>query len=262
MKRDAPRLSFLILTEDSASDACKPIEALVKRMLLLVDPATQTQRIEFEPRDEAARLAMRGANWKSKPDDFGHPKLVLLGRIIAAKLLEDSDGPGFVLFHIDGDRVWAERDSSDNVQKFPGFVRDYVAQGLDAALRKRRDKPLDEEALANVKEAALARLLRLTPFWCIEAWLYQNTALVHRLCEERCGAHLDQIKGWSEDRGALDEVSTPKKAMCFGSQHNAELARSQFPAEAVFAADKSYAEAVMALVECADLCAALARTWI
>ena len=261
MKREAPRLSFLILTEDSAADACEPIEALLKRMLLFVEPAVQTHRIKFEPRDEAARSAMRGTNWKAKPDDFGHPKLVLLGRIIAAKLLEEADAPGFVLFHIDGDTLWADRASSDNVQKFPGFVRDYVAQGLDAALRKRRDKPLDEEALAAAKEAALARLLRLTPFWCIEAWLYQNTALVHRLCEERCGAHLDEIKRWSEDRGALDEIPTPKKAICLGSQHNAVLARSHFPAEAVFAADKSYAAAVMSLVECADLCAALAHTW-
>ena len=41
MKRDAPRLTFLILSEDSALDACEPIEALLKRMLLFVDPATQ-----------------------------------------------------------------------------------------------------------------------------------------------------------------------------------------------------------------------------
>lgn len=261
MKRDAPCLSFLVLSEDSAPDACEPIEALLKRMLLFVDPAVQTHRIKFEPRDEAARSSMQGSNWKAKPDDFGYPKLILLSRIIAAKLLEEADAPGFVIFHIDGDTLWADRGSSDNVEKFPAFVRDYVAQGLDAALRKRRDKPLDEAALVNAKEAALGRLLRLTPFWCIEAWLYQNTALVHRLCEERCGAHLDQIKHWAADRGALDEVPTPKKAICLGSQHNVELARSQFPAEGVFAADKSYAAAVMALLDCPDLCAALARTW-
>jgi hypothetical protein len=261
VKRDAPRLSFLILSEDSAPDACEPIEALLKRMLLLVDPHVQTHRIWFEPRDESARSAMRGSNWKAKPDEFGYPKLVLLGRIIAAKLLEEADAPGFVVFHIDGDTPWADRGASDNVEKFPAFVRDYVAQGLDAALRKRRDKPLDEDALARAKEAALARLLRLTPFWCIEAWLYQNTALVHRLCEERCGAHLDQIKSWREDRGALDELPTPKKAICLGSQHNVDLARIHYPAKDVFDADKSYAAAVMSLLDCPDLCAALERTW-
>jgi hypothetical protein len=261
VKREAPRLSFLILTEDSAMNACEPLEALVKRMLLLVDPAVQTHRIKFEPRDEAARLAMRGTSWKSKPDDFGHPKLVLLGRIIAAKLLEEDDAPGFVIFHIDGDRVWADRESSENVQKFPAFVQSYVAPSLDATLRRRRDRTLDEEALERAKETALARLLRLTPFWCIEAWLYQNTALVHRLCEQHCGAHLGQIKSWAEDRGALDEVRKPKEAICLGSQHNAELSRSQFPTEAVFAADKSFAAAVMALLECPALCTALASTW-
>jgi hypothetical protein len=261
VKRDAPRLSFLILSEDSAPDACEPIAALLKRMLLFVDPAVQTHRIEFEPRDEPSRSAMRGSNWKAEPGDFGYPKLVLLGRTIAAKLLEEADAPGFVIFHIDGDTRWADRGASDNVAKFPAFVRNYVVQGLDAALRKRRDKPLDEAALATVKEAALARLIRLTPFWCIEAWLYQNTALVHRFCEERCGAHLDEIKRWAANRGALDEVRTPKKETCFGSQHNAELARTGYPAADVFAADKSYAAAVMSLLDCPDLCAALERTW-
>ena len=260
MKRDAPRLSFLILTEDSAPDACEPIEALVKRMLLLIAPSCQTHRIEFEPRTEAARSAMRGTNWKSKPDDFGHPKLVLLGRIIAAKLLEE-EAPSFVLFHVDGDRVWAERESSENVQKFPEFVQTYVAPSLDATLRRRRERTLDEDALKGAKEAALTHLLRLTPFWCIEAWLYQNTTLVHRLCEQSCGAHLDQIKGWSEERGALDELPTPKKAICVSSKHNVELARGHFPTGAVFAADKSFAAAVMTLLDCPDLYAALARTW-
>jgi len=220
VKRDAPRLSFLILSEDSAPDACKPIEALVKRMLLLVDPVVQTQRIEFEPRSEEALLAMQGTNWKAEPNDFFYPKLVLLGRIIAAKLLEEEDAPGF-----------------------------------------ERARTLDEDALIQAKEAALVRLLRLTPFWCIEAWLYQNTALVHRLCKQHCGAHLDQIKGWAADRGGLDEIPTPKTAICVGSKHNAELSQRQFPAEAVFAADKSFAAAVMALLDCPDLCAALARTW-
>jgi hypothetical protein len=81
------------------------------------------------------------------------------------------------------------------------------------------------------------------------------------LCKQSCGAHLDQIKGWAENRGALDEIPTPKKAICVGSKHNVDLSRSQFPAEAVFAADKSFAAAVMALLECPDLCAALARAW-
>jgi hypothetical protein len=60
--------------------------------------------------------------------------------------------------------------------------------------------------------------------------------------------------------GALDELDKPKEAICFRDRYNYALASSGFPHEQAFRADKSYAETVMRLLECADLCAAVART--
>jgi len=60
------------------------------------------------------------------------------------------------------------------------------------------------------------------------------------------------------DRALLDEEQTPKKALCFESKHNQELARA-FPAREVLAVGKSYAATVAALGECGALVSALQR---
>jgi hypothetical protein len=258
--RDAPCLSLLVLTEDGAEGGCDTIAALVKKMLLLIDGACKTHRIEFKPQGEDASRAMRANLWKStEPRDYA--KIVLLGRAIAAKLLEQDEagqtGFGFVLFHFDGDRSWSERASSENLEKFEVFVRQYVEQSVDTALRRQKVIAANIE---REKAAAMLRLRRLTPFYSIEAWLYQNTAEARRRCANACGRHLERIAAWEADRGLLDELDKPKKQLCLGADHNLGLATSGFPAEDAFKAEKSYFAAVMNLLECVDLSAALERT--
>ncbi|WP_437735651.1 hypothetical protein [Sorangium sp. So ce1335] len=205
---------------------------------------------------------MRGNLWKSR-NPFDRQKIVLLGRAIAAKLIEDPIG--FVAFHVDGDRRWADRASSENVVKFAEFVSTYVQPGVHNALRRQRARhalPATDEDIAQAGAAALTRLLRLTPFRSIEAWLYQNTAEARRLCQATCGRHVEKIDRWASDRGALDELDDPKAELCLGSEHHLDLAQRAFPADEVFRANKSYAAAVIGLLDCSDLCAALARTHV
>ncbi|MCK6589196.1 MAG: hypothetical protein L6Q76_16615 [Polyangiaceae bacterium] len=229
-----------------------------------MDQHARTHRIVLEPQDESAKRAMRGNLWKStRPSD--RSKIIDLGRSIAAKLLEE-DGPGFVFFHVDGDRVWSERTTSENVEKFDAFVRDFVRQTLDNVLRRKRRKagePLNEEALQHEIETALSRLFRLTPFYSIEAWLYQNTVEARRLCGLHCGKHISAISEWEKDRSLLDEVLKPKSKefSCLEDRHNIVLAENGFPAESAFGAGKSYAHAVMAMLDSKELLGALASTY-
>src|SRR5262249_8721635 len=108
VSRDGICLSILVLTEDSASDGHETITALAKKMLDQVVPGCRTNRIEFEPQNAVAKRAMHGNLWKSRsPRD--RQKLVDLRQTIATKLVEGKlvDGeavPGFVFFHVDGDR--------------------------------------------------------------------------------------------------------------------------------------------------------------
>lgn len=159
VKRFEPCLSILVLSEDSTPDAHATLEALAKRMLRLVDQHCMTNRIDFEPASRAAATAVRGTSWKTP----GHPGRVDLLRTIATKLMEP-DGSGFVLFHVDGDRIWKERDSCEHEEKFEQAIRLGVEQVL-----------MDRGVPQADREAALFRLVLVMPFWCIEAWCYQNT---------------------------------------------------------------------------------------
>ncbi len=69
------------------------------------------------------------------------------------------------------------------------------------------------------------------------------------------------IDEWEANRGALDEISKPKEVFCLKDRCNHELASHGFPHEQAFAVGKSYAETVMGLLECADLCTAIVRTY-
>lgn len=262
VRPDPPRLSILILTEDSARDACATVTALAKRMLLLVDGAVQTHRIELQPQDEDCEWTMRGNHWRSR-SEFDRPRIVQLGRVIAAKLLEE-DPPGFVLFHFDGDQTWVNRSLCAHLEPFEEFLRAYVEQSLDNTLRRkasRRGEEVDAEAIEQRKSAAMKRLRRLTPFYSIESWVYQNTAEARRLCAEGCGRHLELIGRWESDRGALDEEEQPKEMLCFKANHNLELASTAYPAAEVYGAGKSLAAAVDNLRRCHDLRDALVRTY-
>lgn len=248
---NSPCLSILLLTEDSGRDSHETLRALVKKMLLLVDPACQTQpqRIELCPQPERAARAMHANIWKSRSprDRF---KLVDLRETIATKLLEED---GFVFFHFDGDRPWGERTESENVARFDEFVRAYVEPIVEDRLRRRgvlEEKPLRME-----------RIRPLVPFYSIEAWLYQNTTEGAHLCQERgCGRHVELFAEWARDRARLDEVVRPKSEVCFKAERNRHLAEHGFPAQEVFAADRSFAATVISLLDCEDLCAAIART--
>lgn len=254
-----PCLSILVLTEDagSASDAGREkfeiVRIVVQRMLQLVVAGVQTHRIEWRPANDRARLAMRGPMWKST-GGASHADQVELRRLIARTILEPR---GYVLFHIDGDRPWSDRQTSENVAKFDQLVALPVTRIVRDELLRRG---LAADALDGEVRRLLQRLIRVTPFYSIEAWLYQNLRVLRALCEARCGRHLALLDAWSADRAQIDEVTKPKESLCVRDKHNLSLARDQFPAEEALAAERSYAETVWALVGLDELQRALEAT--
>lgn len=262
MTRGVAALSVLVLTEDTASDARTTLEALARKIFLLIDPSCQTHRIRFEPPEsEAVQRALRGNLWKSAEPRDQNDRRALIG-YIATKLLE---GPrSFVLFHIDGDRPWSEREQSENVTKFGQFIERDVRQFIEHRRQLALAAGPRRGIVGGELVPALDQLIRVTPHYSIEAWLFQNATVALRLCAEHpsCrGAHADLIRAWQDDRGLLDEISKPKDALCFGATQNAALAQSGFPTEEVYRAGKSFEETVNRALECTNLVAALRATW-
>jgi hypothetical protein len=242
----------MVLPEDSGGGAYDTVRALAKEMLKLLVPGVQTDRIGFKPREsDDARQGVKGSYWKSA-DALDQPSLRLLIRTIATELLKPD---GFVLFHIDGDRPWAERASSENEYKFDKRI----VQPVQAALEQALAKP---QSPGGTPEERIKRLRLLMPFYSIEAWLYQNTREAIRLClEEGCKQCRPKLEAWEKSRASLDEIPQPKKALCLRDRYNKHLASSGFPADDVYAAGASFAQAVMGLLECEELSAALERTY-
>lgn len=244
-------LSVMVLTEDAAKDAYDTVRALAREMLKLLVPSVQTDRINFKPlEDENARRAMHANLWKStRPLD--QPSIRLLIRTIVTELLKPD---GFVLYHIDGDRTWAEHASSDNVRQF----HERMLPPIQAALRHELGKPqISESAQAE----RMKRLCLVVPFYSIEAWLYQNTREAIRLCvEEGCGQCPPKLEAWKLSRAGLDEVPKPKETLCLRDRYNAHLARSGFPSIEVFEAGASFSHAVTDMLDCTEFLAALERT--
>lgn len=245
------RCSFLVLGEDSAGDAHATLVTLARKILRVVDPYYDEQHVRFEPpQDATVRAALRGNLWKSKePRDY--PKRRELIGYIATKLLEGERA--FVLYHVDGDRKWAERESGENVRKFHEFIETDVRQFIDHRLQK---------SGRAAGEVSLSQLVLMVPFYSIEAWLFQNVHAGRRLCKEneRCrGQHIERFDAWEKDRTLLDDVVKPKEAVCFRSNHNHTLAKG-LDVDAVYYAERSLHATVEAMMASEPLSRGLAAT--
>ena len=92
-------------------------------------------------------------------------------------------------------------------------------------------------------------LIFAMPYWCIESWLYANTAMLRALVgsdEER-----DQVDRWAENLALLDEVSGIKEVLpSVRDRQNLDLVEpgSRFPAVRLREAGTSW-HATMARLE-------------
>jgi len=252
--------SIVILTEDSGKDGRATVEALAKQMFHLVVPGFGSHRLQFVPRDQREEEAMRGNVWKTDgKNPLEYERRVRLLRYIARKLLLPNT---FVLFHIDGDRPWSERHTSENTAKFERLVRDRLPQVVD---RGRANKPATKvrshEDTSPAPQLPLENLLLICPFRSIEAWLYQNLRAAIAICNrEHRGMHVADLEAWEQRRGELDELSAPEKSLCLRKEFNLELATQGFPAREAYEVGKSFAESVDRMLGCGAFSRALELT--
>lgn len=239
---------FLVLTEDTSSAAVAALQALVTKMLLLIDPRIDPSRIAFiryASEDERARRAMDWNGWKGKKGG-GHQKRVDLIQTLATRL--ERPEPVFVLVLVDGDRPFADSQNGtpgENPEQFEKLITPGVR-----LLLQRKQQPERE-----------ARLMLLVPYHSVESWYFQNFEEALRICAERNLAPTigERFTRWRENPGLLDEAAAAPKdeVKAFGGDHNERLARNGYPAARVLALGKSFAVTVHRLLDNRELVAAL-----
>ena len=239
------KLKIRIFTEDGATTATKTIEAVVKRLLYAAYPQIQTQNIKFLPPLPVHDPIVRGNKWLSgAPHD--QPAIIDLFRDIATDAVKSDH---FVVFHFDGDTTWAQRASATTPKQFETKIVDKAKQhAITMAQERGNVSPVDDE-----------KIIRLVPYYAIEAWLFQNFDECERLATEP--ADRTQLAQWRNNRGLLDEHIRPHEKMSIGKSNNLPLAKSLSNATVrdVVATGKSLAAIVQGLQCNAALSAAVAR---
>lgn len=239
-------LRCLLLTESNSNQGFATFRLLAEKMLYLLDAGAAIGSVVFERGDERARAAMGFNAYKStKKQDYG--KQADLADIIATALLR-TDLPTFVLVHIDGDRRWSDRANNNPLNNEAVFDR-VIVRRVRAILEHRGRLDL------------LDRILHATPFWCTEAWLYQNSVELAKIAAQNAPRHDADaaiLQLWRDSPRELDEVVRPKDATrTFKDKYNVELATT-FPGRKVHELGLSFAACVDAMRKCSSLVTQLA----
>lgn len=264
-----PAAVFVLLTEDTSRQADETLRRVARHLLQAVRETLQTHRLRFEPAEDVQRPILAANRWKSA-GGRDEPKVRDLCQWIATKLSRREDGaPRFVLFHYDGDRVWPQRESCENADKFERRIRAGVRNALVAPpqrlpLRKGGapvGAPVAPKSAEEV-ECLLRRLVEVVPFYSMEAWLFRNFEVAKANCQRhRCGGeHVPLLEAWQRGQPMLDEVPMPKEALCFRDEANAELAGPGFPAADLYLAETSFYETAERLRQSPQLVEALEQT--
>jgi hypothetical protein len=241
---------FLVLSEDSARSAVDTIEALTRTMCGRI-PTANLHQMKFDPPDPRQRQILAGNKWKSN-SPVDQPAITDLVRTIAAHLRR---ADGFVIFHFDGDRPYAQRANAENPRKFQKQIAEKV-RNLLATPPVRKDT-VDSPAAAVAPADPLEKLFLFTPYYSIEAWTYYNTEGLLA----RCPAHEHaKITRWASDPHQLEETHKVAEELSIGKKYNQELAEQAFPTEVAIAAGKSFADTVHKLKENGPLLTALSAS--
>ena len=237
----------LIFTEDTGQKSFDVVEGLVRKIFYLLGEGAAVELVRIEPGEERARRAMGFNGYQSTTPRDDHRRIDLAAAIVTQFLRVDM--PRFVIVHVDGDRRWSERGTTPGglceLQEI--FERNIVRRVKEGLRQKGRPELIE-------------RLLYLIPFWSIEAWLYQNSAELQRLCRRDPRRHsrdAELLETWREEPSLLDEAERPKdRALTFQDGYNADLIET-FPGRKVYDLDLSFAYCVDEFGRCRPLVAAL-----
>jgi len=250
-------INILVMNEDSSRTAYEALRHLLRRMCQLLCPELQTQHVTFSPTPDELEGCVRAGQWQSANPRHRHQQ-VDLAQSIASQIASD---PGFVAFHYDGDCAWQDRTTCVHDLPFETNVRQRVRAILSnqaPSVTARRSTP--RAIPADQIDEVMTKLLVLKPFYCLEAWTYQNFPRARAICEQLGnppGSEL--LDDWEADPGLLDEVVGVPDVFPLEKHHNVALTERGYPADRVYKLGKSFTASVDAALWCKPLVNALAK---
>lgn len=217
-----PIVKVRIITEDNSKDALEVYTNLFKSILKNCTEGFDSRQVKI-PDNESFSFAdvAGGNNWRQKrPRDKGLSfRIKEFKREIASYLMNKNS---FILWHFDGDMKWSGSKNGTKCQTFQQFQK-----FIDPILEK-----------TDTPDITKDRFLLLIPFYSIEAWLYQNKAVLKTI------SRTDDIQKISPEE--LDEIEKIKEKFTIKAKYNRDLSK-QYPFNAVFKLGKSFYQSVLTI---------------
>jgi hypothetical protein len=219
-------MKVIIFSEDGSEKTFRAIQKIFKASLRLTSNSALSQLVEVLPRDDGKQAILSGNKWRSTASR-DQREITELCRAIADEISKEKV---FIVFHFDGDKAWSERTQSTIASEFDNKIERRVRAILV-------DKKTDEAEISR----RLKHLIRMTPFYCIESWLYQNTAHSCSLLDKYFqGEKKDVCEKWSKNRPSIDEILMIWSFIPLGKRFNLDLSENGWPRDAAFASKTSF----------------------
>lgn len=218
------------LTEDGSDAAIPVVQRLVKLLLQVIEPATQTHRVELKPYEQARRFVVKnGWHTGAARDQAGLTELIKY----IVRILKTGPPTNVAIHHFDADEPWSESKACARLLAWERLIRTPVAN--------------------HAGNLAAARLVPLVPHPEIEAWLFLHRGRLEELANQQGKTSPDEpTAGW-HSLAAVQAEYWPHDA------HNLDLVTG-FPTERAIDASPSLRAALERLRAVPGLAEALAAT--
>jgi hypothetical protein len=199
-------LRILVMTEDSGSDGWTVATQVVGHALghLGLRNAAAVTFVRPEP---GVLPAIRANAWKAKSTQKGQLDRASLAAWLAKELTLSSNASrsDLVVWHIDLDRPFSKRDSSENRHCFDDFYAGPLAHSLAPKPVPRIRGPRAD--LPQPTPIRVAPLVPMMPAYAMEAWAYQNFDEVENLVKsKKVDPQTTEVPVWRQNRRLVDEV--------------------------------------------------------
>jgi len=227
-------MNITLYSEDrnDSENGLRSLKKVTNKILRTIHTDSKTNHIKMSPLDESE--GVNGSVWKcTNSAELGDQKRrkELINHIATELKLNK-----YVVFHVDGDTVWSQKNSAEVFEKKELFLR-AVKNALTTSYKPRVKTPLS----GNEADDTIKNLFFLIPFYSIESWAYANKDKLRELLPKKDNMTSDEKHVVDSPIQDLDEIPQIKDKTSIRDFKNFELFDDhRFPWGELYDVQKSF----------------------
>jgi len=247
-------MNITLYSEDrnDSKNGLRSLKKITNKIILKINPESKTNHVNMLPLDESE--GVNGSVWKcTNSAELGDQKRrkELINHIATELKLNK-----YVVFHVDGDTVWSQKNSAEVFEKKELFLR-AVKDALTTSYKPKVKTPLS----GNEADDTIKNLFFLIPFYSIESWAYANKDKLIEFLPPRGNMSFDEKLVVDSPIQELDEISQIKDKTSIKDSANYELFNdSGWPRDELYNVQKSFYAVIEEMKQNSNLLADLQKT--